>query len=93
MLMEPANIHVKLNVSVQRERVTPFNRHFAKVVSMSITLQIDCKVENLPDKLFPMIKEEMFKHEHWESLLAPRIILGIWHVSPPRFIGTQRKGN
>lgn len=43
--------------------------------------QIDCKVENLPDKLFPMIKEEMFKYEHWETLLAPRIILGIWHVS------------
>jgi phosphatidylglycerol phospholipase C len=43
--------------------------------------KIDCKVENLPDKLFPMIKEEMFKYEHWETLLAPRIILGIWHVS------------
>lgn len=42
--------------------------------------QIDCKVENLPDKLFPMIKEEMFKYEQWETLLAPRIILGIWHV-------------
>ena len=28
-----------------------------------------------------MIKAEMFKFEHWETLLAPRIILGIWHVS------------
>lgn len=62
LLMEPANIHVKLN--------------------------IDCKVENLPDKLFPMIKEEMFKYEHWETLLAPRIILGIWH---PKFILAARR--
>jgi len=23
----------------------------------------------------------MFKYEHWETLLAPRIVLGIWHVS------------
>jgi phosphatidylglycerol phospholipase C len=28
-----------------------------------------------------MIKAEMFKYEHWETLLAPRIVLGIWHVS------------
>lgn len=55
LLMEPENIHVKLN--------------------------IDCKVENIPEKLFPMIKEEMIKFDGWKDLLAPRIVLGIWHVS------------
>jgi hypothetical protein len=49
--------------------------------NIHVKLNIDCKVENLPEKLFPMIKEEIFRFEHWETLLAPRIILGIWHVS------------
>ena len=46
-------------------------------------LQIDCKVENDPHRLFPMIRDELSKFENWQTLLAPRLILGIWHVSRP----------
>lgn len=28
-----------------------------------------------------MIRDELSKFEHWQTLLAPRLILGIWHVS------------
>jgi hypothetical protein len=28
-----------------------------------------------------MIKDEMEKFPHWQTLLAPRLVLGIWHVS------------
>jgi phosphatidylglycerol phospholipase C len=41
---------------------------------------IDCKVENDPDRLVPMIKAELESFDHWQTLLAPRLILGIWHV-------------
>jgi phosphatidylglycerol phospholipase C len=44
-------------------------------------MQIDCKVENDPHRLFPMIRDELSRFEHWQTLLAPRLILGIWHVS------------
>lgn len=43
--------------------------------------QIDCKVENEPTRLFTMMKAAIETYPEWEKLLAPRIILGIWHVS------------
>ncbi|KAJ9094631.1 hypothetical protein QFC19_007844 [Naganishia cerealis] len=51
--------------------------------NIHVKLNIDCKVENDPDRLFPMIKAELEKFDHWRTLLAPRLILGIWH---PKFI-------
>ena len=80
LLMEPENIHVKLNVSA-RGALKLRLRSRSLTDAMLFCAQIDCKVENIPDKLYPMIKAEMFKYEHWETLLAPRIVLGIWHVS------------
>jgi phosphatidylglycerol phospholipase C len=46
-------------------------------------LQIDCKVENNPAKLFSLIKEEMEQIPNWTTALAPRIVLGLWH---PKFL-------
>ena len=43
--------------------------------------QIDCKVENDPVKLFGLIKAAIEARKDWAVLLAPRIILGLWHVS------------
>ncbi|KAI5449311.1 hypothetical protein NCC49_004813 [Naganishia albida] len=54
-----------------------------KPANIHVKLNIDCKVENDPHRLFPMIRDEMEKFEHWQTLLAPRLILGIWH---PKFI-------
>jgi len=46
-------------------------------------LQIDCKVENDPVKLFGLIKAEMERFSGWETVLAPRLVLGLWH---PKFL-------
>ncbi|KAK8843467.1 hypothetical protein IAR55_007124 [Kwoniella newhampshirensis] len=49
----------------------------------NVKLNIDCKVENDPVRLFGLIKDVVEGYEGWESRLAPRLILGIWH---PKFI-------
>ncbi|WVR09202.1 hypothetical protein IAU60_006264 [Kwoniella sp. DSM 27419] len=51
--------------------------------NMNVKLNIDCKVENDPVKLFTLIKETLEAYEGWQYTLAPRLILGIWH---PKFI-------
>jgi phosphatidylglycerol phospholipase C len=48
-----------------------------------VKLNIDCKVENNPTKLFTLIKEALATVPEWETVLAPRIVLGLWH---PKFI-------
>lgn len=58
----------------------PENRH--------VKLNIDCKVENTPDVLFPLIKACMSVYAGWERELAPRIVLGIWH---PSFIAPAKQ--
>jgi len=53
----------------------PENRH--------VKLNIDVKVQNDPARLFPLIHAIISSHDNWELLLAPRLILGLWH---PRFL-------
>ncbi|GMK56672.1 hypothetical protein CspeluHIS016_0305120 [Cutaneotrichosporon spelunceum] len=48
-----------------------------------VKLNIDCKVENDPTKLFTLIKQALATVPQWETVLAPRIVLGLWH---PKFI-------
>lgn len=48
-----------------------------------VKLNIDCKVESEPVKLFTMIRAEIEKYANWQNVLAPRLILGIWH---PKFL-------
>lgn len=47
-------------------------------------VQIDCKVENNPARLFGLVKGELEKYDAWQTRLAPRIVLGLWHVSTSR---------
>ena len=49
----------------------PGNRH--------VTLNIDCKIQNDPETLFPEMARIIATHDNWETDLAPRLILGIWH--------------
>ncbi|KAK4686292.1 phosphatidylglycerol phospholipase C, partial [Tremellales sp. Uapishka_1] len=49
----------------------------------NVKVNIDCKVENDPVRLFGLIKAAVEQYEGWQKLLAPRLILGIWH---PKFI-------
>ncbi|WWC97730.1 hypothetical protein V866_004615 [Kwoniella sp. B9012] len=51
--------------------------------NINVKLNIDCKVENDPVKLFGLIKDVVQGYEDWQNRLAPRLILGIWH---PKFI-------
>jgi len=49
----------------------PENRH--------VVLNIDCKIENDPDVLFPLIAEIISKYFNFETELSPCFILGLWH--------------
>jgi len=53
----------------------PENRH--------IKFNIDVKVQNDPNRLFKLIHETISAQENWETTLAPRTVLGLWH---PAFI-------
>ena len=44
---------------------------------------MDVKVQNDPDRLFGLMHEIITAQPDWQSTLAPRIVLGLWH---PRFI-------
>ncbi|KAI0832730.1 PLC-like phosphodiesterase [Trametes gibbosa] len=54
---------------------TPENRH--------VQFNIDVKVYNDPARLFTLIHEIIAGQTNWQTDLAPRIVLGLWH---PRFI-------
>ena len=41
------------------------------------------KPHNDPERLFTLIHEIISAQEDWQTALAPRVILGLWH---PRFI-------
>ncbi|WRT70151.1 uncharacterized protein IL334_007145 [Kwoniella shivajii] len=53
----------------------PENRH--------VTLNIDCKMQNDPERLFPEMSRIISQYPDAGTSLCPRIILGLWH---PLFI-------
>ncbi|KAI0375951.1 PLC-like phosphodiesterase [Pilatotrama ljubarskyi] len=55
--------------------IKPENRH--------VTFNVDVKVFNDPTELFTLMHEIISGQPAWETDLAPRILLGLWH---PRFI-------
>jgi len=57
----------------------PENRH--------VKFNVDVKVQNDPARLFPLMHSIISAHDQWESLLAPRILLGLWH---PRFLSPAK---
>jgi glycerophosphoryl diester phosphodiesterase len=44
-----------------------------------VTLNIDCKMQNDPNIMFPEMARIIQSHPGWETKLAPRLILGLWH--------------
>nr|XP_018260788.1 glycerophosphoryl diester phosphodiesterase [Kwoniella dejecticola CBS 10117]OBR82946.1 glycerophosphoryl diester phosphodiesterase [Kwoniella dejecticola CBS 10117] len=48
-----------------------------------VTLNIDCKMQNDPERLFPEMARIIAKYPNNAQTLSPRIILGLWH---PLFI-------
>lgn len=53
----------------------PENRH--------VTFNVDVKVFSDPTRLFTLMHEIIAGQPNWQTDLAPRILLGLWH---PRFI-------
>ena len=49
---------------------------------------MDVKVQNDPDRLFGLMHEIITVQPDWQSTLAPRIVLGLWH---PRFIASAKE--
>ena len=41
-----------------------------------VVLNVDVKLDNDPEVLYPLMKEEIERFENWETQLAPRLILG-----------------
>jgi len=53
----------------------PENRH--------VKFNVDVKVQNDPPRLFNLMHNIISSYDDWETALAPRILLGLWH---PRFL-------
>ncbi|KAN0066156.1 hypothetical protein ACQY0O_000250 [Thecaphora frezii] len=48
-----------------------------------VKLNLDIKPDNNPDRLFPLMREIIESYPGFETDLAPRLILGLWH---PKFL-------
>jgi phosphatidylglycerol phospholipase C len=47
-----------------------------------VKFNIDVKVQNDPDRLFSLMHDVITSQPNWETTIAPRLVLGLWH---PRF--------
>jgi glycerophosphoryl diester phosphodiesterase len=57
----------------------PENRH--------VKFNVDVKVQNDPERLFTLMHKTISDQPGWETELAPRILLGLWH---PRFVAPAK---
>ncbi|KAH8922281.1 PLC-like phosphodiesterase [Atractiella rhizophila] len=53
-----------------------------------IELNIDVKVDNDPEKLFSLMHDIISAHPSFQSTLAPRLILGLWH---PKYLEPAKR--
>ncbi|KAF8969351.1 PLC-like phosphodiesterase [Flammula alnicola] len=51
--------------------------------NLHVKFNVDVKVQNDPDRLFSLMNDIISAQPNFETALAPRILLGLWH---PRFI-------
>lgn len=56
--------------------------------NLHVKFNIDVKVQNNPDHLFGLLAKTIMTQPDWQTVLAPRILLGLWH---PRFITPARE--
>ncbi|KAJ7228185.1 PLC-like phosphodiesterase [Mycena pura] len=53
-----------------------------------VNFNVDVKVQNTPTRLFALMHKIIASHPEWETRLAPRILLGLWH---PSFLGPAKE--
>jgi phosphatidylglycerol phospholipase C len=51
----------------------PENRH--------VKFNIDVKVNSDPERLFRLMRETLNNVPNWETALAPRLLIGLWHTA------------
>ncbi|KDE05857.1 hypothetical protein MVLG_03800 [Microbotryum lychnidis-dioicae p1A1 Lamole] len=49
----------------------------------SVFLNIDVKVDNDPERLFKLMHEIIAQYPDYETVLGPRLVLGLWH---PKYV-------
>ncbi|KAG1783022.1 PLC-like phosphodiesterase [Suillus placidus] len=54
-----------------------------KPENQHVKFNVDVKVQNDPDRLFSLMHDIISTQPDWQTKLAPRILLGLWH---PRFV-------
>ncbi|KAE9407234.1 PLC-like phosphodiesterase [Gymnopus androsaceus JB14] len=59
---------------------TPENQH--------VKFNVDVKPQNDPQRLFSLMAKIITAQSDWETKLAPRLVLGLWH---PRFIPAAKE--
>ncbi|KIL70446.1 hypothetical protein M378DRAFT_183930 [Amanita muscaria Koide BX008] len=59
-----------------------------KAENRHVKFNVDVKVQNDPDRLFSLMHQIISAQPEWETALAPRILLGLWH---PRFLEHAKK--
>ncbi|KAF5371344.1 hypothetical protein D9758_004181 [Tetrapyrgos nigripes] len=50
-----------------------------KPENLHVKFNIDVKVQNDPARTFPLMHKAISAHPDWETTLAPRLVLGLWH--------------
>ncbi|WFD32312.1 hypothetical protein MSPP1_003357 [Malassezia sp. CBS 17886] len=58
-----------------------------KPENQHVKLNVDIKPNNDPDRLFRLMRNTLQKFPGYETALAPRLILGLWH---PKFLGPAK---
>ena len=66
-------LFARLHVTDASPPQQPENRH--------VKFNVDVKVQNKPAHLFALMHKTISAQPDWETALAPRILLGLWHPS------------
>ncbi|KAG2156338.1 PLC-like phosphodiesterase [Suillus clintonianus] len=75
-----------LTIKQPRQSIPTFAQTIAllmKPENQHVKFNVDVKVHNDPDRLFSLMHDIMSTQPDWQTKLAPRILLGLWH---PRFV-------
>lgn len=75
------------SVPSYRPRPLTFTPTLHQPENQHVKFDVDVKPQNDPDRLFALMHKHISSQPNWETDLAPRIILGLWH---PRFLESAK---
>ncbi|KAJ7639393.1 PLC-like phosphodiesterase [Roridomyces roridus] len=74
-----------------RQAIPTFQETIALLMlpeNQHVSFNVDVKAQNTPSRLFALMHKIISAHPEWETRLAPRILLGLWH---PNFLGPAKQ--